>query len=43
LFWSSSPVAGSPSLAWYVDFNDGTTVIASGVSFTDLYVVRCVR
>lgn len=22
-FWSSSPVVGSPSLAWYVFFNDG--------------------
>jgi hypothetical protein len=39
-FWSSSPVAGSPSYAWLVDFTNG---------FTDNFVisftidVRCVR
>ena len=39
-FWSSSPVAGSPSYAWYVDFTGG------GSSYFDnfmSYPVRCVR
>jgi hypothetical protein len=39
-FWSSSPVAGSPSLAWLVYFDNGNTgsVVVSGTDF-----VRCVR
>ena len=39
-FWSSSPVAGSPSLAWDVNFSFGNTDYGD-VSVTD--VVRCVR
>jgi hypothetical protein len=40
VFWSASPVAGSPSSAWYVNFNDGSTA-TSDVSNT--LNVRCVR
>ncbi len=39
-FWSSSPLAGSSSNAWFVVFLDGST-INFGVSGT--YFVRCVR
>jgi hypothetical protein len=39
-FWSSSPMAGSSSLAWAVDFDDGIAYYY-GVSGTG--VVRCVR
>jgi hypothetical protein len=39
-FWSSSPVVGSPALAWYVLFPSGLTYSA-GVS--NAYDVRCVR
>jgi len=39
-FWSSSPVAGSSSVAWAVDFGYGDTV-SDGVSLTN--IVRCVR
>ncbi len=41
LFWSSSPLAGSSSSAWYVDFNDGSSSAYDDV--TDAYNVRCVR
>ena len=41
LFWSSSPLAGSSSSAWYVDFNDGSSSAYDAV--TDAYNVRCVR
>jgi hypothetical protein len=39
-FWSSSPVAGSPSFAWIVNFINGNTG-----SYTAVYTdsVRCVR
>lgn len=40
VFWSSSPVAGSPSGAWGVSFNNGNT-FNGVVSYT--YNVRCVR
>lgn len=40
LFWSSSPVAGSPSGAWGVRFDSGSTN-SDGVSYTSR--VRCVR
>ena len=40
VFWTSSPLAGNPSVAWLVSFNDGSTV-SSGVSST--FRVRCVR
>jgi len=40
VFWSSSPIAGKPSSAWGVDFNDGYPY-GPGVSNT--YNVRCVR
>jgi hypothetical protein len=44
-FWSASPLAGSPSNPWYVDFNNGHTGFAftslGGVSVT--LNVRCVR
>ena len=36
----ASPVAGSPSLAWYVNFNLGYAYY--GV-VTNTYLVRCVR
>jgi hypothetical protein len=39
-FWSSSPVAGSPSSAWVVVFSDGSTNIYDITSVRD---VRCVR
>ncbi len=39
-FWSSTPVAGSPFDAWYVDFGDGDT---NYVDVTYTYNVRCVR
>jgi hypothetical protein len=39
-FWSSSPVASSPSSAWLVDFLSGFSSY-DDVSFT--YNVRCVR
>ena len=39
-FWSASPVAGSPSGAWYVDFSYGSTY-SDDVSGTG--DVRCVR
>ena len=39
-FWSSTPLAGSASDAWYVDFNDGK---AFNYVVSDTYRVRCVR
>jgi hypothetical protein len=39
-FWSSSPLAGSSSLAWYVNFGDGYAHTAD-VSFKNY--VCCVR
>jgi hypothetical protein len=39
-FWSSSPVAGSPAKAWFVDFVDG---YSSYVGMTNVFYVRCVR
>jgi hypothetical protein len=39
-FWSSSPLAGSSSVAWGVSFNDGVT--ANG-DVSDTSLVRCVR
>ena len=39
-FWSSSPVAGSPSLAWYVNFSLGFSNYG-GMTFAG--DVRCVR
>ncbi len=39
-FWSSSPLAGSPSYAWYVDFSDGNTY---DNVVSDTNQVRCVR
>jgi hypothetical protein len=39
-FLSSSPLAGSSSLAWYVDFFNGNA-LSGGVS--DALYVRCVR
>jgi len=39
-FWSSSPVAGSPSLGWYVNFNSG---YANYGRATDMLRARCVR
>jgi hypothetical protein len=41
-FWSSSPVAGSPSYAWLVNFNNGYTYNFYD-GFTDTLSVRCVR
>ena len=40
VFWSASPVAGSPSSAWSVNFSNGYTYY-DAVSVT--YNVRCVR
>jgi hypothetical protein len=39
-FWSSSPLAGSPSMAWNVDFSAGLT---SSLDATTAINVRCVR
>lgn len=39
-FWSSSPNAVNPSLAWYVDFSDG---LADYGGKGDTNYVRCVR
>jgi hypothetical protein len=39
-FWSSSPVAGSPSSSWLVNFYDG---FASAYDATTMVDVRCVR
>jgi hypothetical protein len=39
-FWSSSPVAGSPSDAWVVDFFTGNT---NDIAVSGTYPVRCVR
>jgi formylglycine-generating enzyme required for sulfatase activity len=39
-FWSSSPLAGSPSSAWFVYFSSGITGFFDVTSSTD---VRCVR
>ena len=39
-FWSSSPVAGSPSDAWLVYFYSGYT---GYYEMSDSYAVRCVR
>jgi hypothetical protein len=40
VFWTSSPHAGSPEAAWYVDFFYGATDADVG---SRLYQVRCVR
>jgi formylglycine-generating enzyme required for sulfatase activity len=39
-FWSSSPVAGSPTNAWVVYFDSGAT---NNVDMTVAFDVRCVR
>jgi hypothetical protein len=39
-FWSSSPLVGSSSRAWYVYFNDGYT---NYLDVSSTYNVRCVR
>ncbi len=39
-FWTSSPLAGSGSFAWLVNFNNGDTVY-SGVA--NAFRIRCVR
>jgi len=39
-FWSSSPVAGSPSVGWYVYFSSGN---ANVYDATSMYRARCVR
>jgi hypothetical protein len=39
-FWSLSPVSGSPSNAWYVDFSFGHPYFNATLS---MYNVRCVR
>jgi len=39
-FWSSSPVAGSPSFGWYVNFNNG---IAASYVAANVLRARCVR
>jgi Protein of unknown function (DUF1566) len=39
-FWSSSPMAGSPSYAWGVYFSNGNT---NGYGVSDAGHVRCVR
>ena len=40
-FWSSSPLAGSSSDAWLVDFNFGR--LATSYVVSTMYIVRCVR
>jgi Protein of unknown function (DUF1566) len=39
-FWSSSPLAGSPTYAWYVNFSYGNT---ANYDVTNTFDVRCVR
>ena len=39
-FWSSSSYAGSPPLAWYVNFSDGNM---GALAKSSTHVVRCVR
>jgi hypothetical protein len=39
-YWSSTPVAGTPSYAWYVYFDDGDTFFDD---MTSTNYVRCVR
>ena len=39
-FWSSSPVSGNTTLAWYVGFGNGN---ASNLGVSSAYRVRCVR
>jgi len=39
-FWTSSPVAGSPSSAWLVNFYDGFASVYDATTTVD---VRCVR
>jgi Protein of unknown function (DUF1566) len=41
LFWSSTPYAGNPSMAWLVGFGDGS--VAAGLRFDPFYYVRLVR
>jgi hypothetical protein len=41
-FWSSTPLAGSSSAAWFVDFTGGSGNTATG-AVTVSYAVRCVR
>jgi hypothetical protein len=41
IFWSASPVAGSPSPAWYVNFTSGYT--SNFLAVSTAYDVRCVR
>jgi hypothetical protein len=40
VFWSSSPVAGQPSAAWFVGFNVG---YVNNLGVGSMYNVRCVR
>ena len=42
-FWSSSPAAGSPSLAWYVNFGGRAYGSANSSYITNAVNVRCVR
>lgn len=39
-YWTSSPLAGSPSYAWFVDFFGGNPKYAA---YTSAFLVRCVR
>lgn len=39
-FWASSPLAGSPSTSWVVNFNNG---YSNGGDVTFMFRVRCVR
>jgi hypothetical protein len=40
-FWSASPLVGSSSYAWYIDFHYGNT--SNDVFVSNTYHVRCVR
>ena len=42
-FWSSSPMAGSPSNAWVVYFGNGTALSAHYADVSSTTPVRCVR
>jgi hypothetical protein len=39
-FWTSSSLAGEPSIAWEVSFGDGTTTVSP---LLETRLVRCVR
>jgi hypothetical protein len=43
VFWTSSPVAGTPGSAWGIDFRYAVNADTTAAATTDLRQVRCVR